>query len=261
MPAAKKKSAKIVKFKAVKGRALAVPVSEEQAYFAMIERAVRDPAVDVGKLERLLAIKPRAIYASAMAECQAEMEPVRRDCRNPQTKSRYASYEALDRALRPIYSRHGIALSFSTKPTETPETLMCVTCRVIHRSGHVENHELPIPMSTKGPQGKEMMTPTHAAMSAKTYGKRGLLDMIFNVATTDVEIDDDGNAAGGFVTINENERRDLEILIAETESDMTKVLEYAEVDSLASLPLSQLGKIKRALEDKRREMQKKKVSV
>src|SRR5215468_4379730 len=80
----------------------AAPLTEAQAFIAMIERAAKDPAIDVAKLKELLAIKnseqdrvASAAYASAMTQCQEEMEPVRRDCVNTQTRSRYASYEAL----------------------------------------------------------------------------------------------------------------------------------------------------------------------
>ena len=55
------------------------------------------------------------MFNTAMAQAQGEMVAVKRDLSNPHTRSRYASYEALDNAARPIYSRHGFALSFGTE--------------------------------------------------------------------------------------------------------------------------------------------------
>ena len=53
------------------------------------------------------------------------------------------------------------------------------------------------------------MTATHAAMSAKTYGMRGLLTMIFNVALTD----DDGNAAGNGGPVSDAQLLELQELL------------------------------------------------
>jgi len=218
----------------------AAPLTEAQAVIAMIERAARDPEVDVMKLKELLAMKnaeqdrvARAFYATAMMECQEAMEPVRRDCTNTATKSKYASYEALDRALRPIYTRHGFGLTFSNEPMSTQEVLR-FTCKVMHRSGHIENHQIDIPIVTKGAKGGDVMTPTHATMSAKTYGKRALLDMIFNVATTDIQMDDDGNAAGGLAVCSEAQVKELRDKMADAKLPEDKF-------ELAFGPVERLG--------------------
>jgi hypothetical protein len=54
--------------------------------------------------------------------------------------------------------------------------------------------QIDVPIDTKGMRGQDMMTRTHATLSANSYGKRGLLIGMFNLAIGD---DDDGNAAGG----------------------------------------------------------------
>ena len=62
---------------------------------------------------------------------QEKLETMQRDCENRQTRSRYASYEALDRAIRPTYTQHGFALSFSTDQSPTPDSMHVVSgCRV-----------------------------------------------------------------------------------------------------------------------------------
>src|SRR3990167_4021956 len=87
----------------------------------MFERLARDPSVDEEKLERLMAMwergearKAETAFNAAMASAQTAMRPVEADATNPQTHSRYASYAALDRALRPIYTEYGFGLSFDT---------------------------------------------------------------------------------------------------------------------------------------------------
>lgn len=175
---------------------MAAPVS----MLDIIDRASRDPSVDIDKLERLIGMKERmearqaqAAYDNAMAEAQKEMAPIRADMENKQTKSRYASYAQLDNAIRPIYAAHGFALSFDTgdAPNATEVRVLCtVSCQ-----GHRENKKIDMPADGKGPQGAAVMTRTHATGAAASYGQRYLLKLIFNLAVGD--IDDDGNSASG----------------------------------------------------------------
>lgn len=174
-----------------------VPLARVETDGLAFERLASDPNVDVAKLERLMALwergqaqKAEQAFNSAMADAQAEMRPIATDATNPQTHSRYASYEALDRALRPIYTTHGFALSFNTG--EAPDDYVGVRCKVTHRAGHAELYKLDMPADGKGAKGGDVMTKTHAAGSALSYGQRYLLKMIFNVAVG--EGDDDGNA-------------------------------------------------------------------
>lgn len=166
----------------------------------MVERAARDPAVDIHKMERLMAMVEKQqqrvaeqAFNEAMNLAQEEMGPVSKDASNPQTRSKYASYAALDQAVRSIYSKHGFSLSFDTE--SLPSDMIRVVCKVAHRDGHAERPHLDLPADGKGAKGGDVMTKTHATMSAVTYGKRGLLKMIFNIAEGD--LDDDGNAASG----------------------------------------------------------------
>jgi hypothetical protein len=234
------------------------PMSDEQAFVALIDRAARDPEFDVQKFQILMnaraadkAQRQREAFAKAMSEVQEKLEPVRRDCENRQTRSRYASYEALDRAIRPTYTQHGFALSFSTDPSPTPDS-MRVICEVSHRDGAYRQHQIDIPIVTKGPQGKEVMTATHAAMSAKTYGMRGLLTMIFNVALTD----DDGNAAGNGGPVSDAQLLELQELLQQKPPINEKSFcAYMGTDELINLPAKKFAEAKDAIADKRKGME------
>jgi hypothetical protein len=170
------------------------------AFLQMIERAARDPSIDIDKLDRLLQMREREnarvaeqAFSTALAEAQTEMHPVATDSDNPQTRSRYASYAALDRAVRPIYAGHGFALSFNTAEAPGPEQARIV-CDVSHVGGHTRRYHIDMPVDGKGARGGDVMTKTHAMGSGVSYGMRYLLRMIFNLA---IDYDDDGNAAGG----------------------------------------------------------------
>jgi ERF superfamily len=164
---------------------------------SLIERYVRDPSIDVVKLEGMVALQERLMrweaetaWNTAMAEAQAEMRAVSKDSSNPQTHSRYASYAAIDAVLRPIYSKLGFALSFNTEESRH-ENWVKIVCEV-SKGGHSRRYQIDMPADGKGARGNEVMTRTHAAGSAVTYGMRYLATMIFNLAMTD----DDGNGAG-----------------------------------------------------------------
>jgi hypothetical protein len=170
------------------------------AFLSLIERASRDPEICLDKLQQLLDLRAQEYsrvaalrYREAMSACQAELEPVRADCNNPQTKSKYAALSTLDAAARPVYSRHGFSLSFDTADCEKTDHVR-VVCRVYHSGGHDEMHHIDMPADGKGAKGGDVMTRTHATGSAVSYGRRYLLGMVFNIC---VERDDDGIAAGG----------------------------------------------------------------
>ena len=175
--------------------------NQPTSMLAVIDRAARDPAINVDKMERLLALaeaiharEAKAAYDQAMNDAQAEMRPISRDCHNPQTRSRYASYETIDSAIRPIYTAHGFSMSFGSKASSNPDRVI-VTCRVSHRGGHTEPVELEMPADGKGAKGGDVMTKTHATGSALSYGKRYIANLVWNLSFG--EADDDGNAAGG----------------------------------------------------------------
>lgn len=166
----------------------------------LFERLARDPNVSVERLEGMMALYERtmakrseAAFNSAMAKAQRGMRPVAADASNPHTNSKYASYAALDTALRPVYTEHGFGVSFDTGEVAAPDWIR-VLAYVTHEGGHSRTYHVDIPADGKGIKGNDMMTKTHAVGSANTYGMRYLLKMIFNIAVG--EVDDDGNGAG-----------------------------------------------------------------
>lgn len=228
--------------------------SEAAAIIQLIERAALNPAVDVDKMERLFKLAADARgeeaerqYDEAMNAAQEEMRPIATDLNNSQTKSKYASYAALDRVLRPIYTKHGFSLSFY-QGDDAPDGHIRVACRVA-RAGHKERPHLDMPADGKGAKGGDVMTKTHAAGAAVTYGKRYLLGMIFNIAVGE---DDDGNSAG-VEYVTEDQVADLVALMDEVKADRTRFLNFLRIDSLSKLPARHFKEAVKSLEAKRRQ--------
>lgn len=214
------------------------PVSEANAVVDMIDRAARDPNVDVTKMRELLAMRKEIVseqaaeaFNAAMTKAQSEMRPIAADANNSQTKSRYATYMALDKVLRPIYTRHQFALNFNTADG-APENHVRIVCDVTLGS-HTRRYQLDMPADGKGAKGGDVMTKTHAVGSATTYGRRYLLAMIFNVAFGD----DDGNAAGDDrEKISQEQADQLRDLMEAHGKKLPAFLKWGKIGRLEDLP-------------------------
>ena len=235
----------------------APPASNAAAIMEMIGQAAADPNTDVDKLERLLGMYERITareaekqFADAMVECQKEMEPISQDASNDQTKSKYASFTALDRAMRPIYTKHGFSLSFGTEESAR-ENNVRVVCKTTHRSGHSEKSQFDAPADGKGAKGGDVMTKTHAAMSALSYGRRALLKMVFNIAEGR-DTDDDGNAAGrADEVLSDDQVAELRKLIMETDTDLPALLAYIKQPRLEDVFANKFDLLKQIIRERR----------
>ena len=195
----------IVAAEPVESRAIAVPTlaSESAAIISMIERAARDPSVDIEKFERLMAMRERTdreiarrSFNAAMAAAQHEMPQVIRRAENAQTKSVYAPLEAVGAAIDPVITAHGFSQSFGTADG-APAGSIRVTCLLAHSGGFEREYQADVPSDIAGIAGTKNKTPTHAFGSTISYGRRYLTMMIFNVKSRKALPDDDGNAASG----------------------------------------------------------------
>jgi hypothetical protein len=172
------------------------PITPDTMIMSAIEKGL-----DMNQLEKFLDLKERwdkqqaeKAFNFAMSAVQKEIGAVKATKNNAQTKSKYAGIVDIDAMVRPAYTSQGIALSFDTADSPLPEHVR-ILAFVTHESGHKETRHIDIPADGKGAKGGDVMTKTHAVMSATTYGQRALTKMIFNIASG--EFDDDGNAASG----------------------------------------------------------------
>lgn len=175
------------------------PPSETGAILQVIERAARDPSIDIEKMRSLLQmhqeIRAKAAetaFMAAMQRAQGELGPVLRDAKNDHTHSRYARLETIIAAINPIITGHGFSMSFGTADSLAPGHYR-VTCDVSHAEGHSRHYFADVPSDAVGAKGTVNKNPIHAFGSAITYGRRYLTTMIFNIAIANE--DDDGNAS------------------------------------------------------------------
>lgn len=221
----------------------------------MLERLASNPDVPVDKLERLLAMQERISakqaeteFAAAMSAAQSEMGRISAESENKQTNTMYASYAQLDRALRPIYTKHGFALSFDEADSPKAEHIR-VICHVSHRGGHTRVYHRDMPIVTTGLAGKTNMTATHGNASAQSYGMRYLLKGVFNVAIG--EDDNDGNVDQG-PSLSTDQVTELNDLLIEVGADKAAFLKYIKSKDLESVPAKWYDRCKELIEAKRR---------
>jgi hypothetical protein len=175
--------------------------THEPAMLGFLQRAVSDPGFDVNKFEVVLAAvreeqakhAEREFYRS-MSAAQGEMEPIRKDAINPQTRSKYARFEAVDGHLRPIYTRHGFSVSYRTGTPSRPGAVRMI-CTVAHEAGHSVEAELEAGLDGQGAQGKANKTDVQATGSTVSYLRRYILNMVFNVALATDDDDGEGSRA------------------------------------------------------------------
>lgn len=183
---------------------LAVAAAPQEGVLSIIERAVANPDIDVSKMRELfelqkdfMNLKAKQAFADAMNKCQAEIEPVFRDAQNPSNRSKYAKYETVDAAIRPIYTKHGFSLSFGSAAPSEPGSVK-VTCIVRHSLGHEQSYELESGVDDVGIKGERNKTRVQGTGSTTQYLRRYLTGMIFNVVYTNE--DNDGHAASKLIT-------------------------------------------------------------
>lgn len=185
----------------------------QQPEMAMIRLAVEKGA-PIETVERLVALQEKMLarqaeveFNEALNRVQSKIKKVAPDLDNTQTKSKYASYAAIDAVIRPLYSEEGFSLSFTEEDCPKAEHVRIIC--YVSRGAHTRLYRKDMPSDGKGARGGDVMSKTHAAAAADSYAKRYLVKDIFNVAIG--EDDTDGN-------IPMNEVADFMTVILESRS-------------------------------------------
>lgn len=205
---------------------------------SIIERAARDPNINIEKMERLFQLQERVLnreaeqaYAEAKHAAQAEMPQIKRTGNNDQTRSSYAELDVIAAAIDPIAAKHGFSESYGTADCPL-ENHYRVTCRLRHRGGFYEDFQADVPADTVGMKGTPNKTATHGFGSTMSYGRRYLKLLVWNIATTD----DDGRAATSGAPIDWTSLEALKARAAQVGATEERFAKFLKVPSLAQLP-------------------------
>jgi len=122
-----------------------------------------------------------AALSAALAKAQAEIENASKTASNPHFKSKYADLAEVLNTVRPVMSRHGIAI---VQMPSFESGLASVETLMTHSSGEWISNICSAPVSKQDAQG---------VGSAITYLRRYSLAAFAGIA----QEDDDANAAVG----------------------------------------------------------------
>jgi hypothetical protein len=171
-------------------------MNASHALLTVIERVAMSPDADLAKLEKMLDMQERVLnrnakqaFASAFAHMQAELPEI--DRLGKTDKGKYARFEDINEAVRPILQRHGFGVSFRINQGDGK---IAVTGVLSHCEGHTEETDVVLPADTSGSKNS-----VQAVGSSISYGKRYALCALLNISTRGE--DDNGAQAGAkFIT-------------------------------------------------------------
>lgn len=243
---------------------VAAPVSEGDALISMIERAARDPNVDIDKMERLFTMRERmtahqakTAYLKALSDLQAELPTIaklgtinknEKDNKGQNTgkqevMTKYAKWEDVVDGISPFLFKNGFSLSFRIA-NPTPDRL-AVTAVLGHKDGHSEETSMSLPIDSSGAKNN-----VQGWGSSTSYGKRYTAFALLNISARGE--DDDGRAAGEPATIGAEQIGNLQTAIDDTSADIAKFCRYFKIEAIGALPASRFQEAMTLLEGKKR---------
>jgi hypothetical protein len=212
----------------------------------MIERATRDPDINIDKLKNLMelyerrdAALARKAFDAAVADAKALIPPIVRNATGHNNK-KYADLSAIAKVIDPILGQLGLSYRFRTQQADK----ISVTCILSHKNGHAEETTLCGPSDTTGNKNA-----IQAIGSTLTYLQRYSLVQMLGLAAAE---DDDGKNAGTASTIPDEQADLLRNLALEAKADMPKFLEFFKAESIADISTKDFDKARKMLEAKRR---------
>ena len=220
--------------------------NELSSVFSIVARAAADPSIDIDKFERIMQMQERALarqaaseFADAMASMQSELPSIgeRGDAAG---RYKFALWEDINQAIKPIMQKHGFSLSFRTDTQDK----VAVTGVLSHRNGHREETTVTLPADPSGNKNA-----VQAVASAVSYGKRYTASALLNL-TSHGEDDDAFRTAADYISeAQEIELRDLAEAVG---ANLPAFLKFLKVAKLSDIPAKNFTAAKVALEAKRK---------
>jgi len=225
--------------------------SESTAIIQVIERAAMNPNVDIDKMERLLQMQERILARNAKAEYDADFALMQQELpviverggikdRNGNTQSKYALWEDINEAIKPVLAKYGFGISFRTGKIDGQ---ISVTAVLSHRAGHREETTLELPTDASGSKNA-----VQSVGSSTSYGKRYTAGALLNLTSRGE--DDDGKAAGASQTITEDQAIYLRELIEAVGADERRFCARGKVERLEDIRADQFDAAVRLLKSK-----------
>jgi len=246
--------------------AMTLVVPDSGSIMAKVIELASAPGTNPEMFDRLVAWQEReqarqaqAAFNDAMSAAQSEMQAIVRATPNDQTRSKYAALEAIDAAIRPIYTRHGFSLTFTEVANDGPD--LKIAC-IVRRAGHSETFYLSAAPDTVGPKGAPNKTAVQGVGSSVSYLRRYLTVMVFNIALKGEDQDGNRQRDTGEV-ISRFQVEELYRLLADVAFDPTAIetnergflnsFGFSALASIKQIPAGEFPRLKAALLNKKQD--------
>ncbi len=213
--------------------------NNQQNFLALIEKVVLDPSVNVDKMGKILDMQERILnkqseleFNQAMAKAMAEIPSFEKSKKVANFKGKagnqftYASFESINKQVKPIISKHGLFITFLTDFQSDNHVM--ITAKITHKSGHFQETSMRFPFDPSG--SKNAIQGTGSAIS---YGKRYTLNALLNITTHDE--DDDGFSTEK--TIGEKQIERINNGLDKSGVGLDTLCEYMAVERLSDIKL------------------------
>lgn len=224
----------------------------------MLQDFLKNPEAlkNVEVAERMFALYERAEqrnsereFASAFSSLQSEMPRITHDKtvpdKNGNVKFRFASYESIMEAVRPLLQKHGFAVTFSM---DFKEGRIIQNCTLQHIGGHSRTNSFAARIGNGPPGASE----TQADGAASTYAKRFAFCNALNITIDGPDLDEKPDARNDGDVISDDKVQYLREEVHATNSDETKFLNLAGVKRFEDIRQGSYDVLVRALAAKAR---------
>jgi hypothetical protein len=225
--------------------------AEMMAYAQIIEKAAANPEVDVSKLEKLLDMQERVLrrraeiaFNVAFAEMQSQLPIIQQNGQiivQGVVRSKYALFEDINEAVKPILKANGFALTFKTHTSKGEAIVVGI---LMHKDGHREETDITLEADTSGSKNS-----VQSIGSSISYAKRYCLCALLNITSRG---EDDDGSRGNVKRISESQAADIQALMDEVKANKEQFLKYFKIDKLSDLPQVKYPDAVKALEKKRK---------
>lgn len=223
----------------------AIAVTQERNFIDIIDMAIKSQDVDIVKLQALLDMQERIMKHEREASfnrdylaAKLEMPRVTKDGaveyaedknkpNGPKVKAfNFATYENIDKVIRPIEQKYGFTRIFTTKQRGDAGGGCIVHCQLLHKDGHFKEAEIGVALDTSG--GKNNI---QAMGSSFSYGKRYTTEMLWDIVKEGA--DNDGNY--DMLPIDDAQFAEISKLIKDSDTDVTRFCSHLKIESLRAM--------------------------
>lgn len=157
-------------------------VKTEISLMNIIADAAQNPSIDVHKLSALIEMQNTmlerekdALFASDLVKMLSELPEIEHDKKGD--KSSYATFDAINKAIKPILIKYNFALTFDF--IESDEKINTI-CTLNHSTGRFKKSEICLPVDKiEGVKRSDVQN----VISSSSYGKRLSLIAVLGIVT------------------------------------------------------------------------------